>query len=112
MEFHEYVTQMLEGFRLRPLMWAQSNDALELGALLLVMSEVQHYVPDGTKREPRIVMEAFIREKQRLLPQYPSNGPLSSFVSGNEFHDQLAEIIRAVRISLGVKFGLPTADLK
>lgn len=64
MDFHQFVTRRLQQFADTPRMYG-SEEAVELQALQLMELEVLHYAPEALAKEPRIVMEAYLKELGR-----------------------------------------------
>jgi hypothetical protein len=97
--FHRFVTERFEAYRDRPEMWG-SNDALELSALTLMESEVQHYCPEALENNPRIVIEAYIEEIGRRF--HLTTVPLQQHVRNpKEFAKILFDICQKIRYEIG-----------
>lgn len=98
MTLETFVTERLVAFRDRTGMWG-SNEAVELQAIQLIELEVQSYAERALLKNPRIALEAYVKE---LGARYPGEGarPLHELAGEAEFGEALFDVCSATRRGL------------
>jgi len=84
-------------------MWG-SYEAVELCALTLVETEIQHYAPEAFDESPRVVLDCYLTELYKLYPG--GNTLLASIAPEKDFPNQLFKLFHNVRDILGTKYKL------